>query len=196
MFSFQFFCSALRYLVWLFPLTLSAPSVSSRAHQPLHHFPFANPPHTFQPFSPLFTSFVYEIRWFLLGEASVHPSAAPSCPCPTPSIQVISKPANSHSLSITYCFISTSIFYVYPCPHALRSTPWQAHLLIGRDCWQNAKKVHFAWTVGINQETKSSMWPHFSSSSSEITSLGSFFVDKIVRSFVKRNNCRNKVKIQ
>lgn len=38
---------------------------------------------------PLLSSYVDEIRWFLLGEASVHPSAAPTCTCPTPNTQVI-----------------------------------------------------------------------------------------------------------
>lgn len=69
--------------------------------------------------SPLLSSYVDEIRWFLLGEASVHPSAAPSRTCPTPSIQVINKPANSHSPSITCCLFSTSaVLYVRPCPYA------------------------------------------------------------------------------
>lgn len=68
---------------------------------------------------PLLSSYVDEIRWFLLGEASVHPSAAPSRACPTPSIQVINKPANSHSPSITCCLFSTSaVLYVRPCPYA------------------------------------------------------------------------------
>lgn len=69
--------------------------------------------------SPLLSSYVDEIRWFLLGEASVHPSAAPSRARPTPSTQVINKPANSHSPSMTYCLFSTSaVLYVRPCPHA------------------------------------------------------------------------------
>lgn len=69
--------------------------------------------------SPLLLSYVDEIRWFLLGEASVHPSAASSRARPTPSTQVINKPANSHSPSMTYCLFSTSaVLYVRPCPHA------------------------------------------------------------------------------
>lgn len=85
--------------------------------------------------SPLLSSYVDEIRWFLLGEASVHPSAAPSRACPTPSNQVINKPANSHSPSISCCLFSTSaVLYVRPCPHAapceLTASPthWRAHL--------------------------------------------------------------------
>ncbi len=80
-----------------------------------------NPPLLSSPLlsSPLLSSYVDEIRWFLLGEASVHPSAAPSRACPTPSIQVINKPANSHSPSITCCLFSTSaVLYVRPCPYA------------------------------------------------------------------------------
>ena len=159
MFSFRFLCSALCYLVWLFspnphspfsilPCTPAfAPLSFSHTHTHPHTHPHTHThthTHTFQPFSPLlFTSFVYEIRWFLLGEASVHPSAAPSCPCPTPSIQVIqtgklslslflslslSLPP-SLSLSITYCFIST-LFSMYIPVHMLWSTPWQTHLWI------------------------------------------------------------------
>lgn len=106
----------------------------SLPHQPLHHFPFAAPPPPcpVQPFSPLFTSLVYEIRWFLLGEASVHPSAAPSCPCPTPSIQVISKPANSHSLSLHNLLLHFNIYFlcISLSTCSARSMPWQAQLSI------------------------------------------------------------------
>lgn len=71
------------------------------------------------PSSPFLSSYVDEIRWFLLGEASVHPSAAPSCACPTPNNQVINKPANSHSSSITCCLCSSStVLSVRPCPYA------------------------------------------------------------------------------
>lgn len=84
---------------------------------------------------PLLSSYVDEIRWFLLGEASVHPSAAPSCACPTPSIQVINKPANSHSPSITAASFPLLLFSM--CVPVLIQHPvnsLQAHTLTGPLC--------------------------------------------------------------
>lgn len=117
--------------------------------------PAFNPPLLFlsSPLSPLplLSSFVDEIRWFLLGEASVHPSAAPSRTCPTPSNQVINKPANSHSPSISCCLFSTSaVLYVRPCPHAapceLTASPthWWAHLTLPFIFQKNSYRVF--WT--------------------------------------------------
>lgn len=110
----------------LFSSTLTAllkPSHCTRAFPPSFAVSFLLLPPTLNPFLlsfPFLSSYVDEIRWFLLGEASVHPSAAPSRACPTPSIQVINKPANSHSPSMTYCLFSTSaVLYVRPCPHAV-----------------------------------------------------------------------------
>jgi len=77
---------------------------------------FSPPASCFKPSSPFLSSYVDEIRWFLLGEASVHPSAAPSCACPTPNTQVITKPANSHTSSITAASFPLLPFCVHPCP--------------------------------------------------------------------------------
>lgn len=79
------------------PLHTSLPAVSPCQLPPPLSSPLLPPPAS----CPLLSSYVDEIRWFLLGEASVHPSAAPSRARPTPSNQVINKPANSLSLSLS-----------------------------------------------------------------------------------------------
>lgn len=82
------------------------------------------PPSSRLLLSILLSSYVDEIRWFLLGEASVHPSAAPSRARPTASNQVINHPANSHPPSITRCFLSPLLLFSMCVPVHAHSILW------------------------------------------------------------------------
>jgi len=84
---------------------------------------------TYTPLCPLLC--VDEIRWFLLGEAAVHPSAAPPCTRPTANAKVMTHLTVTRPLHL--CLLPHPPYALWTCPqkycpHTHYTSPAQSHI--------------------------------------------------------------------
>ncbi len=75
--------------------------------------------------SPLLLSCVDEIRWFLLGKAAVHPSAAPPCARPTANAQVTTHLTVTRPLHL--CLLPHPLYVHWTFPHTYTHTHTHTH---------------------------------------------------------------------